>query len=82
MAVTLARMRKFLVVAALGVLEAAAYVAADPRDLPAWVVTGALAVNAAGVYFVRNRPPPSAEALLARRVREAQQAKAPPFEAP
>jgi hypothetical protein len=78
----LARMRKFLVVAAFGLLEAAAYVAADPRDLPAWVVTGALAVNAAGVYFVRNRPPPSAEALLARRVRESQRQQAPPFEAP
>jgi hypothetical protein len=79
---TLARMRKFLVVAALGVLEAAAYIAADPRDLPAWVVTGALAVNAASVYWVRNRPPPSAEVLLARRVRESQQAKAPPFDTP
>jgi hypothetical protein len=78
-------MRKFLVVAALGVLEAAAYIAADPRDLPPWVVTGALAVNAAGVYFVRNRPPPSAEALLARRVRrvrESRRQQAPPFEAP
>jgi hypothetical protein len=78
----LARMRKFLVVASLGLLEAAAYVAADPRDLPAWVVTGALAVNAAGVYFVRNRPAPSAEALLAQRVRESRRQQAPPFEAP
>jgi hypothetical protein len=45
-------------------------------------VTGARAVNAAGVYFVRNRPAPSAEALLARRVRESQKAKAPPFDTP
>jgi hypothetical protein len=82
MAVNLARARKFLVVAGLGLLEAAAYIVADPRDLPAWVVTGALAVNAASVYWVRNRPAPSAEALLARRVRESQKAKAPPFDAP
>ncbi len=62
-------MRKTLIAVALGVVELAAYVAADPRDLPPWVVTAALAVNAAGVWWVRNAPPPSAEALLAARAR-------------
>jgi hypothetical protein len=76
------RYRKFFIAAGLGVLEAAAYIAADPHDLPSWVVTGALAVNAIGVLWVRNRPPPSAEVLLARRVRESQRQQAPPFEAP
>jgi hypothetical protein len=62
------RIRKFLAVALLGVVEAAAYVATDPRDLPSWVVTGALAVNAAAVYLVRNDRPTRDELL--RRLNE------------
>jgi hypothetical protein len=61
-------MRKFLAVAALGVVELAAFVVADPRDLPPWVVTGALAINAAAVYIVRNQPPKTmAPTLFAHR---------------
>ena len=58
-AVNVARMRKFLAVAVLGLVEVAAYVVADPRNLPSWVVTGALAVNALAVYIVRNQPVPT-----------------------
>jgi hypothetical protein len=35
-----------------------------------------------GVYQAKNAAPPSAEALLAQRVRESQRAKAPPFDTP
>jgi type IV secretory pathway protease TraF len=55
--------RKALAIAVLGVLEVAAYIAADPRDLPSWVVTGALAVNALAVYTVRNAQPVTREDL-------------------
>jgi hypothetical protein len=40
------------------------------------------AVARSRVRPLSKPPAPSAEALLARRVRESQQAKAPPFEAP
>jgi len=61
-------MRKFLAVALLGLVELAAYVVADPRNLPSWVVTGALAVNALAVYWVRNQPPKTVSpTLFARR---------------
>lgn len=58
------RYRKTLAAGLLGVVELAAYIAADPRDLPSWVVTAALAVNAAAVYFVRNQPPPQVAPTL------------------
>ena len=64
----MAKMRKFLAAALLGLVELAAYVATDPRDLPSWVVTGALATNALAVYWVRNQPPKTvAPTLFARR---------------
>jgi hypothetical protein len=43
--------RKALAIALLGVLEVAAYVIADPGELPDWVVTLAAAVNVLGVYL-------------------------------
>lgn len=62
------RYRKTLAAAVLGLVELAAYIAADPRDLPSWVVTGALAINALAVFYVRNTlPPQMAPTLFARR---------------
>ena len=52
----IAEHRKTLTIAGLGILQLAAYVVADPRDLPAWVVTVAVAVNTLGVYAIRNAP--------------------------
>jgi len=60
-------MRKTLVAVVLGLVELAAYIAADPRDLPAWVVSAALAINAFGVWYIRNDRPVTREDL-ARKV--------------
>jgi hypothetical protein len=63
-----ARYRKTFAAALLGLVELAAYIAADPRDLPSWVVTGALATNALAVYVIRNQQPKTvAPTLFARR---------------
>jgi type IV secretory pathway protease TraF len=62
----LARYRKTLAAVLLGLAEVAAYVAADPRDLPSWVVTAALAVNALAVYGVRNAQPVTRDDLQRR----------------
>jgi hypothetical protein len=79
----LKRIRKLLYAAA-GVAVALALLI--PPEAPGKlneIAAAVLAVGAlVGVYKAKNAPPPSAEALLARRVRESQQAKAPPFEAP
>lgn len=48
--------RKALTVLGLGLLQLAAYVVADPRNLPPWVVSVAVAVNTIGVWWVRNAP--------------------------
>lgn len=52
----IAEHRKALTVLALGLLQLAAYIAADPRNLPPWVVSAAVAVNTVGVWWVRNAP--------------------------
>ena len=52
----IAEHRKTLTIAGLGILQLAAYVVADPRDLPAWVVSAAVAVNTLGVYAIKNAP--------------------------
>ena len=49
--------RKALVVLGLGILQLCGYVAADPQNLPGWVVSVAVVVNTIGVYLVRNDPP-------------------------
>lgn len=54
----MSRYRKTLAAVVLGLVELAGYVAADPRDLPPWVVSAALAVNALAVFWIRNQPPP------------------------
>jgi hypothetical protein len=43
--------RKALAIAVLGLLELAAYILADPGELPDWVVTAAVVVNTLGVYL-------------------------------
>jgi hypothetical protein len=56
--------RKALAIAVLGVLEVAAYVIADPGELPDWVVTAATVANILGVYFApRNAQPVTREDL-------------------
>jgi type IV secretory pathway protease TraF len=56
--------RKLLAIALLGLVELAAYVLADPGELPDWVVTAAVAVNALGVYLApRNATPVSRDDL-------------------
>jgi hypothetical protein len=64
----IAEHRKTLTIAGLGILQLAAYVAADPRNLPSWVVTLAVAVNTIGVYAVRNDLPPRSRRDLVDRV--------------
>jgi type IV secretory pathway protease TraF len=56
--------RKALAIAVLGALELAAYIIADPAELPDWVVTAATVANVLGVYFTpRNAQPVSREDL-------------------
>lgn len=64
----IAEHRKALTIAGLGLLQLAAYIVADPRNLPPWVVTLAVAVNTIGVYAVRNAPqkPPTRRDLADR----------------
>ena len=62
-----ARYRKAITIGLLGLVEVAAYIAADPRDLPPWVVTAAAVTNTLAVYFVRNARPVT-KADLAREV--------------
>ena len=52
----LAPYRKAAVAVGLGVAEVAAYVVANPADLPGWVVGAAVGVNAAAVFLIRNKP--------------------------
>ena len=52
----LAPYRKAAVAVGFGVAATAAYVVANPTDLPGWVVGAALGVNAMAVFAVRNRP--------------------------
>ena len=50
--------RKALAALLLAVVQVAAYIIADPVDLPPWVVAAAGLVNTAAVYGIRNAPPP------------------------
>ena len=54
-----AQYRKALAVLALAVVQVAAYIVADPTDLPAWVVAAAGLVNTLAVWWVRNDPMPA-----------------------
>ena len=54
---TAAQYRKAIAVFVLAVVQVAAYVIANPTDLPAWVVGVAGLVNTAAVYWIRNDPP-------------------------
>jgi hypothetical protein len=54
---TAAQARKAIAVAALAVAELAAYIIADPTDLPPWVVAAAGLVNVLAVYYIRNAQP-------------------------
>jgi type IV secretory pathway protease TraF len=63
----LARYRKALTIGLLGLVEVAAYIVADPRELPPWVVTAAAAINTLAVFWVRNARPVT-RADLAREV--------------
>lgn len=60
--------RKALAIAALGLAEVAAYIIADPGELPKWVVTAAAAVNVLGVYWMPRNAQPVRREDLARKV--------------
>jgi hypothetical protein len=60
--VTAAQARKAIAVAVLAVVQLAAYVIADPADLPPWVVAAAGIINTLAVYWVRNDQPNQAAA--------------------
>jgi hypothetical protein len=59
----LAKYRKAITIGLLGLVELAAYIAADPRDLPPWVVAAAAIINTIGVLWVRNDRPVTREDL-------------------
>jgi hypothetical protein len=54
---TAAQARKAIAVAALGLAQLAAYIIADPTNLPPWVVAAAGIINTLAVFWVRNDPP-------------------------
>jgi hypothetical protein len=61
--------RKALAIALLGLVEVAAYIIADPGELPDWVITLAAVVNVLGVYLApRNATPVASRRDLADRV--------------
>jgi hypothetical protein len=62
------RYRKTFTIAGLGLLQLAAFIVADPRTLPPWVVSAAVAVNTIGVFIVRNDQPATSRQDLAGRV--------------
>jgi hypothetical protein len=78
----IAEHRKSLAIALLGVLEVAAYIVADPGELPKWVVTVAAVINVLGVYLApRNAPPVRSRKELADRVTRVRERDTPPFDA-
>jgi hypothetical protein len=54
--VSAAQARKAIAVAVLGIIQLAAYIVADPTNLPPWVVAAAGIINTLAVYWVRNDP--------------------------
>jgi len=60
--------RKALAIAGLGVLELSAYILADPRNVPPWVVALAAAVNTFGVYIMPRNAQPVTRGDVARKV--------------
>ena len=83
----LGRYRKAIAVGLLGLVQLAAYIVADPRDLPPWVVTAAAAVNTLAVFWVRNdQPPRSRKDLIEQlptRIADAEERyRRPPAETP
>lgn len=80
-----ARHRKALAIAFLGAVEVAAYIIADPGELPEWVITVAALVNVLGVYLApKNAQPVTSRQDLAGRVgtRAARPEERRPFNGP
>jgi hypothetical protein len=59
----LGKYRKAISVGLLALVQLAAYIVADPRDLPAWVVAAAGLINTLAVWWVRNDRPVTREDL-------------------